>query len=59
MLITPSIEFGDKERIPIVLETHNPDNVGLYQHFGFELVKTLTSPETEIKQYCMIRRHIN
>ncbi|HSL88901.1 MAG TPA: GNAT family N-acetyltransferase [Ignavibacteriaceae bacterium] len=55
-LITPAIEFCDNERIPMVLETHNYNNVGLYEHFGFELVKTITSPETEIKQYCMIRK---
>ena len=54
-LITPVIEYADSEGIPIVLETHNRDNVGLYQHFGFELVKTITSNETEIRQYCLIR----
>jgi ribosomal protein S18 acetylase RimI-like enzyme len=55
-LITPAIEFCDKERITMVLETHNYNNVGLYEHFGFELVKAITSPEIEIKQYCMIRK---
>ncbi|TVQ07637.1 MAG: GNAT family N-acetyltransferase, partial [Balneolaceae bacterium] len=54
-LITPAIEYADQEQIPMVLETHNPSNVGLYEHFGFKLVKTISSPETDVQQYCMIR----
>lgn len=42
-------------KIPVVPETHNPSNVRLYEHFGFTLVKNITHPCTEIKQYCMIR----
>ena len=57
-LITPAIEFSDQEQIPMVLETHNPSNVGLYEHFGFELVRTISSPETHVQQYCMIRKPI-
>jgi ribosomal protein S18 acetylase RimI-like enzyme len=55
-LITPAIEFSDQEQIPMVLETHNPSNVGLYEHFGFELAKTISSSDTDIQQYCMIRK---
>ncbi|ASB49153.1 GNAT family N-acetyltransferase [Alkalitalea saponilacus] len=55
-LITPAIEYADREQIPMVLETHNPSNVGLYEHFGFKLVKTISSPKTPIQQYCMIRK---
>ncbi|TCO08474.1 hypothetical protein EV194_105284 [Natronoflexus pectinivorans] len=55
-LITPAIEYSDREQIPMVLETHNPSNVGLYEHFGFKLVKTISSPKTPIQQYCMIRK---
>jgi GNAT superfamily N-acetyltransferase len=54
-LITPAIEYADREKIPMVLETHNPSNVGLYEHFDFKLVKTITAAETPIQQYCMIR----
>lgn len=56
MLITPRMEFCDEQRIPMLLETHNPNNVGLYGHFGFELVKTIASEVIDIKQYCMIRQ---
>ncbi|TVQ87466.1 MAG: GNAT family N-acetyltransferase [Bacteroidetes bacterium] len=54
-LITPAIEYADQEQIPMVLETHNPSNVGLYEHFGFKLMKTISSPDTDVQQYCMIR----
>jgi len=54
-LISPRINFCDEKNIPMVLETHDESNVGLYEHFGFELVKIITSPKTDIKQYCFIR----
>ncbi len=54
-LITPVLEYAGNNQIPVVLETHNLSNVGLYEHFGFTLVKTITHPSTEIIQYCMIR----
>ncbi|HAA85460.1 MAG TPA: hypothetical protein DCE14_03810 [Kosmotogaceae bacterium] len=54
-LLTPIIEVCNKDRIPIVIETHNPDNVGLYSHFGFKLVKTISSPRINIEQFCIIR----
>lgn len=57
-LISPVISFCDKENIPMVLETHNNLNVGLYSHFGFQLVKTLESKNTTIRQYCMLRQPI-
>jgi len=54
-LVTPVLDQCDKSNIPVVLETHNYNNVGLYEHFGFQLVKTIESDSTDIKQYCMIR----
>lgn len=54
-LISPVLEYADQNQIPVVLETHNFSNVGLYEHFGFTLVKTITDPGIKIKQYCMIR----
>jgi ribosomal protein S18 acetylase RimI-like enzyme len=54
-LITPTLGYADKNLLPVVLETHNPSNVGLYEHFGFRLVKTISHPNTPITQYCMIR----
>jgi GNAT superfamily N-acetyltransferase len=55
-LISPTLDRCDRENIPAVLETHNPDNVPRYAHFGFELVNTLQSPASEVRQYCMVRK---
>ena len=55
-LMTPLFEFCDTHGIPMVLETHNPSNVGLYKHFGFELLRTISSPQIGIKQFCMVKK---
>ena len=44
----PVFDYADKEKIPVVLETHNYDNEGLYEHFGFDLVKTIKSGSEKI-----------
>lgn len=54
-LISPVIEFCDLKKIPIILETHNPNNVPIYQRFGFEVVDTRSAPGMDLKQYCMLR----
>ncbi|TVR15774.1 MAG: GNAT family N-acetyltransferase [Balneolaceae bacterium] len=55
-LVTPALQLADRNALPIVLETHNPANVGLYEHFGFKLEKTLSHPTLSLQQYCMIRK---
>ncbi len=55
-LISPALSYADEHSLTVVLETHNPANVGLYEHFGFELVKTLGCPGLELEQFCMIRK---
>lgn len=39
--------------LPCSLETHNPSNVDLYQHFDFETVETMVLP-SGLRQYCML-----
>lgn len=38
-----------------MLQTHNPDNVPLYEHFGFKLVEKVDSQELELSCYNMAR----
>lgn len=48
------INEASKDHLPLTLETQNPDNVALYEHFGFEVVEKI---EYEgLVQYCMIKR---
>lgn len=55
-LITPIIDYCKEKRIPIVLETNTPENVPIYQHFGFELIKTIPEEGTGFCQYCFIKQ---
>jgi len=54
-LITPIIEDGNINKMPITLECANSDNVPIYQHFGFELVKTIINNNNSLVQYCFIK----
>ena len=54
-LLTPVFQDCDSKKIPIVLETFNPDNVPLYEHFGFQLVETHTSEKIDLTCFCMMR----
>lgn len=54
-LVSPVIAECDASGIPMVLQTHNPDNVPLYEHFGFKLVEKVDSQELELSCYNMAR----
>lgn len=54
-LITPVIEMCELKKMPMVLETFNPDNVPLYEHFGFQLKESHSSDEMNLTCYCMMR----
>ena len=56
-LITPIIDRCKDKNIPITLETANKDQIGLYEHFGFDLVKTINGDQTGINQYCFLMQH--
>ena len=55
-LIMPTIDACKEKSIPIVLETITPENVPIYQHFGFELIKTITKKDSDFCQYCFIKQ---
>lgn len=50
-------EEADKENVVVTLETQNPENVHLYKHFGFGVVKEQSYEK--LIQYCMIRKPNN
>lgn len=55
-LIMPVIADCEARKIPIVLETHNPDNVPLYEHFGFQLMESHVSEKIDLKCFCMMKQ---
>ena len=57
-LMRPMLQFCDAERMVSYLETNKETNVGLYQHYGFELMKEEVIPKTPVTHYAMVRNPI-
>lgn len=55
-LIMPIIYMCNEKAIPIILETNTPENIPIYQHFGFELTRTISESEAGFHQYCFIKK---
>ena len=56
-LIEPILMRSNHEKLPILLDTHDENNVPIYEHFGFELVeKHHAKSGAPIVQYSMIKR---
>ena len=54
-LIRPMLQFCDNEKMVAYLETNNESNVGLYKHYGFDLMKEELIPKTPVTHYAMVR----
>ena len=55
LLMDEVINYAQKHKMLISLETHNPNNVPIYEHFGFITNGIVEKPHFDLKQYCMIR----
>lgn len=47
-------EYARANKLMISLETHNPENVAMYEHYGFK-VFGIVEKIPGLKQYCMIK----
>lgn len=54
-LISPVLNYADQKGLIVSLETHNAANLPMYQHYHFELFKTLKS-HFDLTQYCLVRK---
>ncbi len=54
-LILPVLQKADKDRLPCYLDTHNENNVALYQRFGFRVAHETTIPDSNVHHWAMIR----
>lgn len=54
-LIRPVLSSLDAEGLPCFLETHNPANVPLYEHFGFRVAEEGRLPGTDRPHWAMLR----
>ena len=55
-LMRPMLQFCDDERMVAYLETNKEANVGLYQHYGFDLMKEEMIPKSPVMHYAMVRK---
>ena len=55
-LMRPMLQFCDNERMVAYLETNKEANVGLYQHYGFDLMKAELIPTSPVMHYSMLRK---
>ncbi len=58
-LMRPMLRFCDDERMVAYLETNKEANVGLYKHYGFDLMKEERIPTSSVMHYAMVRRPMN
>ena len=55
-LMRPMLRFCDDERMTAYLETNKEVNVGLYRHYGFEVMKEGALPKSAVPHYAMVRK---
>ena len=55
-LMKPMLEFLDDEKMVAYSETNKESNVGLYEHYGFELKREEFVPKTDVMHYAMVRK---
>ncbi|CAH8244474.1 GNAT family N-acetyltransferase [Paenibacillus melissococcoides] len=53
-MMSPLLAECRERGIACTLETQNPRNVGLYEHYGFTVVDTIRLRNSDLRQYCMI-----
>jgi len=54
-LLTHVLRDCDHRKLPIVLETFNPLNLPIYEHFGFQLMESKSSDQIGLTCFCMMR----
>ena len=54
-LMRPMLQFCDDERMVAYLETNKSSNVGLYQHYGFDLMRQEQIPQSPVTHFAMVR----
>lgn len=55
-LMRPMLEFFYRTGHQCYLETQDPQNVPMYEHYGFEAVEIGKLPGSDIAHYAMLRK---
>ena len=54
-LITPMLGWLDMQKLPCYLTTQNETHIGLYEHYGFQVIEQLVLPDSGIVHTAMQR----
>jgi len=54
-LIDAAIEKSEREGLQLYLETETEENMKMYEHFGFKLLKKITLPIVDLPMWEMVR----
>lgn len=54
-IMRPALEWLEKNNYSVYLETHKTVNVEIYEHFGFKVMDTCMIPDTQTKQYGLLK----
>jgi hypothetical protein len=49
------LERADRESLPTYTDTSTPENVPIYEHYGFEVKERLESSETGLSFWALLR----
>ena len=55
-LIGAAIEKSERKGLQLYLETETEENVKMYEHFGFRLLKRITLPIVDLPMWEMVRK---
>jgi GNAT superfamily N-acetyltransferase len=55
-LMKPMLQRLDREQRPCFLETQDPQDVPIYQHFGFEIIDQSAIPESPLTSWALLRK---
>jgi GNAT superfamily N-acetyltransferase len=53
-LIKPFIAQAEREGCPVYTETITPQNVSLYQHYGFKVMEQYSVPRTDLNLWSFL-----
>lgn len=54
-LMDPGLAMADSKNLPCYLDTHNENNLGLYERYGFRVAAESVIPGTGVRHWAMIR----
>lgn len=58
-LLKPMLEYCDRIKTPVYLETNKEMNVDIYKHFGFEVALQGNVPKSDVEHYAMLKKASN